>query len=72
MPNGATYLIIDHIENQPHDDFGPLTIPEGEVFVMGDNRDDSRDSRAFGPVPGSAITGRAFFRIWPIGSIGFL
>jgi len=68
LPNGATYLIIDHLTNQPNDNFGPITVPEGEVFVMGDNRDHSADSRAAtinqglgGPVPLENIGGRAEF-----------
>ena len=36
-----------------------------EYFMMGDNRTDSDDSRAFGPVPGGSIKGRAWFRCWP-------
>jgi hypothetical protein len=50
----------------------PLVIPKDEYFVMGDNRNRSRDSRFIGLIPRNNILGRAWIRIWPLGHLGFL
>lgn len=50
------------------DDFGPLTVPKYNCFVLGDDRPKSRDSRHFGPVPEVAVLGRATMIYWPQGS----
>ncbi len=47
-------------------------VPAGELFVMGDHRVASADSRVFGPIPESSVIGRAFLRYWPISTIGIL
>jgi len=47
-------------------DFGPQIVPPDHVFVLGDNRANSRDSRAIGPVPLQSIKGRAWFIYWPL------
>jgi len=48
----------------------PLVVPEGHVFVMGDNRENSLDSRSFGPIPVSSVEGKAIFRVFPFSKIG--
>lgn len=50
----------------------PFTVPEGHVWVMGDNRTNSADSRYFGAVPVSSVSGRAFFVYWPPSEFGTL
>jgi len=47
-------------------DFSPEKIPDGDIFVMGDNRGNSEDSRVFGPIDDDLVVGRAFVRVWPL------
>jgi len=48
------------------------TVPDGELFLMGDHRQNSADSRTFGPVPVGQVIGRAWLRYWPLDTFGIL
>jgi signal peptidase I len=66
LPNGTKTMMPDGSDMQEK------VIPEGELFVMGDNRGNSQDSRWFGTIDDDLIVGRAFVRIYPLGDIGGL
>lgn len=50
----------------------PLTVPDGQVLVLGDNRSNSTDGRAFGTIDADTVIGRAFMVMWPPGRVGAL
>ena len=52
--------------------YGPITVPSRQLFVLGDNRNNSEDSRFFGYVPVANVIGRALFIYWPPSRIGFV
>ena len=52
--------------------FGPITVPEGNVLVLGDNRNASLDSHIWGPLPREEVIGTAVFRYWPLNRFGVI
>ena len=70
LPNGASYRVIDQVNNPLSDTFPPARVPAGSLFLMGDNRDDSLDSRftvaegGIGFVPIENLVGRASVVFW--------
>jgi signal peptidase I len=69
LPGGRSYEVLDQ-GRSPADDFGPITVPAGHLFMMGDNRDDSLDSRVsveqhgVGLLPIQNVLGRALIGFW--------
>ena len=57
---------------EPTSEFAAVVVPPGTVWVMGDNRDNSSDSRVFGPIPRSTVVGRTILKVWPPASASFL
>lgn len=70
LADGRSWLVIDQVDDPRGDHFGPIRVPAGHLFLMGDNRDDSLDSRyapaegGLGPVPVDHLVGRASFAFW--------
>ena len=71
------YLYAEDVGGPPQPTTAPLeqskwTVPAGDLFLMGDHRANSADSRTFGPVPIDRVVGRAWLRYWPLSAFGIL
>ena len=77
VKNGKVYInqkLLDekYIAEPPNYQWGPKQVPQNELFVMGDNRNNSNDSHIWGFLPKENVIGRAFFRFWPLNRIGII
>ncbi|MBV9549363.1 MAG: signal peptidase I [Alphaproteobacteria bacterium] len=67
LPNGKSYLVLDRETDGPEDNTGVYVVPAGHYFMMGDNRDNSDDSRMeVGYVPAANLEGKALFRFFSV------
>lgn len=71
QPLNEEYLDIGTITDAVEGCFTDVVVPDGHVYVLGDNREVSGDSRRFGCIPIDKIEGKAVFRFWPLNKIGF-
>jgi signal peptidase I len=65
-------LAEPYATNPFRDNYGPEVVPPNHLFVMGDNRGNSSDSRRIGPIPEELIVGQAWLRVWPFDKWGFI
>lgn len=70
MIRNGTQQDEPYILEKPAYTLQKLTVPEGCLFVMGDNRNNSYDSHVWGPLPLDNVVGRAAFNYWPPGKVG--
>lgn len=75
--NGTVYvngleLVEPYLDRKDNTTMAPVEVEEGTVFVLGDNRGSSNDSRSWGPVPTENLIGRAWMRFWPLDHLGVL